>query len=134
VESQCSGQTGTEILRCAQDDKGRAEDDKGRAQGDKARERDDEGGRVVSGGVRVYNIATGVGTSLEALARLVCRVVGSDSRVVPATERSPEGDRVADLTCARTELGYAPSVDVEEGVRRMADSVAAEPERWRSDR
>lgn len=71
---------------------------------------------------RVYNIATGAGTSLEELARLVCRVAGSSSAVVPPPRGSSEGDRVADISLARRELGYTPMVDLEEGVRRTAGS------------
>jgi UDP-glucose 4-epimerase len=71
-------------------------------------------------GGRVYNVATGVGTSLQELARLVCRVAGSSSAVVPPSQDSSEGDRVADISLARSELGYTPMVDLEEGVRRTA--------------
>ena len=73
------------------------------------------------GAARVYNLATGVGTSLEELAQLVCRVLNSRSAVVPPEQVSPEGDRVADVTRARADLGYAPTVGLEVGVRRMAE-------------
>ena len=74
---------------------------------------------------RVYNLATGVGTTLEELARLVVRVVGSTSSIVPPTADADEGDRVADVSLARAALGYAPGVDLEEGLRRMAAWQAA---------
>ena len=73
--------------------------------------------------VRVYNVATGVGTSFDELARLVCRVVGSRSTVLlPASESdgAAPGDLVADVGRARSELGYAPTVGLEEGIKRMA--------------
>ncbi len=70
---------------------------------------------------RAYNLATGVGTTLETLARLVCSVTASRSLVLPPTGRSPEGDRVADLSRARRDLGYEPAVDLEQGVRRTAE-------------
>ena len=76
-----------------------------------------------SGGARVYNIATGVGTSLEELARLAQRVVGLNGVVVPPTQVSPEGDRVADISRARVELGYVPEVGLEDGLRRMAAAL-----------
>ena len=72
---------------------------------------------------RVYNVATGVGTSFEELARLVCRVVESPSTVL-LSERAPDGvgpgDLVANVGRARSELGYVSTVGLEEGVRRMA--------------
>jgi nucleoside-diphosphate-sugar epimerase len=77
------------------------------------------------GVARIYNLATGIGTRLEQLAHLVCRVVGSRSPVVPPKDRSPEGDRVADLARARRELGYAPEVDLEHGVRSTAQWFTA---------
>ncbi len=79
--------------------------------------------RPARGSAGVYNLATGVGTSLEELARLVCRILRSSSKVMlPPPAHSPEGDRVADMTRARAELGYAPMVGLEQGIRRMADS------------
>jgi UDP-glucose 4-epimerase len=81
----------------------------------------------MAGEARVYNLATGVGTSLEELAHLVRRVVGSGSPVVSPTGRSTEGDRVADLSRARRELGYEPTVDVEQGVRLTAEWFKALP-------
>jgi len=68
---------------------------------------------------RVYNLATGVGTTLHELAQLVCRVTGSRSEIVPPSSRSDEGDRVADIALAGRELGYAPLVTVADGVARL---------------
>jgi len=69
---------------------------------------------------RVYNLATGVGTTLEELARMVCTATHSASTIEPPAGRSPEGDRVADISKARTELGYEPLVSVTEGICRLA--------------
>ena len=68
---------------------------------------------------RVYNLATGVGTTLHELAQLVCAATGSRSEIVPPSSRSDEGDRVADIALARRELGYAPLVTVADGVARL---------------
>jgi UDP-glucose 4-epimerase len=68
---------------------------------------------------RVYNLATGVGTTLEGLARMVCEAVGSRSEIVPPSGRSAEGDRVAEITRARRDLGYEPLVTVSEGIARL---------------
>jgi nucleoside-diphosphate-sugar epimerase len=70
-------------------------------------------------GFRVYNIATGRGMALEALARTIVRSVGSRSRIVAPTETWQGGDLVADLRRARRELGYEPEIGPEEGLRRV---------------
>ncbi|MFN8526601.1 MAG: NAD-dependent epimerase/dehydratase family protein [Chloroflexota bacterium] len=74
--------------------------------------------------LRTYNVATGVGTSLEELARTICRLLGSSSPVVPATQTAAEGDRVANIDRARRELGYAPEVSVEQGLRALLGTGA----------
>ena len=79
-----------------------------------------------SGRARVYNLATGFGTSLDDLARAICKVVGSHSEIVPPDEASLEGDRVADVTLARNDLGFEPLVSLQEGLRRVAESVCGD--------
>jgi UDP-glucose 4-epimerase len=80
---------------------------------------------------RVYNLATGVGTTLHELAQAVCAAVGSRSEIVPPTARSDEGDRVADVSRARAELGYAPLVTVAEGLSRLVAGATPEGARPR---
>jgi len=64
-----------------------------------------------------YNIATGEGTTMEELARLVCQMTGSRSEIsVEHTESF--GYLVADITRARAELDYSPRVGLEEGLER----------------
>jgi UDP-glucose 4-epimerase len=70
-------------------------------------------------GFRVYNVATGQGTALEALAKEIVRSVGSRSRIVPPTETWRGGDLVADVRRARRELGYEPEISLEEGLGRV---------------
>ena len=72
---------------------------------------------------RVYNLATGLGTTLHELAQLVCAAVDSRSEIVPPTGRSAEGDRVADVARARAELGYAPTVTVSDGLARLVEGA-----------
>jgi UDP-glucose 4-epimerase len=74
---------------------------------------------------RVYNLATGTGTTLHDLAQQVRATVGSRSEVVAPSETSPEGDRVACISRARTELGYEPRVSVAEGIRRLVEEAPA---------
>jgi UDP-glucose 4-epimerase len=68
---------------------------------------------------RVYNLATGVGTTLYELAQQVCGSLGSRAEIVPPTGRSDEGDRVAEISLARTELGYEPQVHLADGLARL---------------
>lgn len=74
---------------------------------------------------RVYNLATGVGTTLLELARLVYTAVDSRSEIVPPRGRSAEGDRVADIARARAELGYEPAVSVADGLARLVEGALA---------
>ncbi len=64
-----------------------------------------------------YNVATGVGTSMEELAEMSCRVTHSRSQVRVESSAS-FGYLVADITRARGELGYSPQVDLKEGLER----------------
>jgi UDP-glucose 4-epimerase len=75
---------------------------------------------------RVYNLATGTGTTLQALALAVCQVLGSPSEIVPPDRRSDEGDRVADMTRARAELAFEPGVTVAEGLGRLLEGTPAQ--------
>jgi UDP-glucose 4-epimerase len=64
-----------------------------------------------------YNVATGVGTSMEKLAETVCRVTHSCSPI--RVESGPGfGHLVADISRARRDLGYSPQVGLEEGLER----------------
>jgi UDP-glucose 4-epimerase len=70
------------------------------------------------GGQRIFNLATGRGTSFHQLAETIVRLTGSTSPVdVRAAE--PEGtDLVADVTRAREELDFSARVPLGEGLRR----------------
>lgn len=64
---------------------------------------------------RVYNIATGRGTTLLAAARLVKWLTGSASPVV-ARLSEPEESFVADIGRAQHELGYEPRYTLRDGI------------------
>lgn len=70
-----------------------------------------------------YNIATGTGTSLAALADLIIHVTGSRSRV-ESKDGGGTDDLVADISLARKELDYAPRVELAEGLARTYDWLA----------
>ena len=61
-------------------------------------------------------------TTLHRLARAVCTQAGSSSEIVPPSEASAEGDRVAEVTLARNDPGFEPLVSLAEGLRRVAEA------------
>lgn len=74
---------------------------------------------------RAFNVACGKATTLLELASMIERAAGE-----PPVERSfaearagDIKDSVADISRARAELGYAPAVDVAEGLQRLVDHV-----------
>jgi nucleoside-diphosphate-sugar epimerase len=68
------------------------------------------------GSHRVYNVATGVGTTFRKLAELVVELTGSRSEVEDRIEDLPGRDLVADIGRAAAELGYTPCVDLRAGL------------------
>ena len=73
---------------------------------------------------RVYNIANGIGTSVNNLAAMVLRVLGSEMQPVYAKARSGEVKHlVADLSKARREFMFNPGYMLEKGLEEMFSSV-----------
>jgi UDP-glucose 4-epimerase len=67
---------------------------------------------------RVFNIATGVGTSFHELADAIVGLADSSSPVEVRLSE-PEGrDLVADVTRARVELGFSACVQLRDGLQR----------------
>jgi UDP-glucose 4-epimerase len=77
----------------------------------------------------VFNVASGVETSLRALAELLLKVMGSDLPVEFGPERAVNKvtRRHASTRLARDTLGFQAEVDIEEGLRRLVHW-------WRSER
>jgi UDP-glucose 4-epimerase len=71
----------------------------------------------------VFNIASGVETSLDELARTLLRVMGSDLSVEYGPERSVNGvtRRLADTSGAREALGFSAEVGLEDGLTQLVD-------------
>jgi UDP-glucose 4-epimerase len=76
---------------------------------------------------RAYLIATGVSTSNEELARLLCEVAGSYAEPIWDTSedhyRIPQKDVRFDVSAARRYLGFVPTVGLREGLRDLFESV-----------
>lgn len=70
-------------------------------------------------GGRVYNIACGAGISLNEIASRLREEIGADVEPVHGPDRV--GDvrhSLADISAARADLGYEPTVTLEEGIGR----------------
>jgi UDP-glucose 4-epimerase len=69
----------------------------------------------------VFNVGTGVETSLLDLAAILCRVMGADLGPVFGPERitNPVPQRVADTAHARDGLGFEARTHLEEGLVRL---------------
>lgn len=73
---------------------------------------------------RVYNVASGDETSLLDLWRAVQRVTGAyhlEPEFHPPRKVNPVPRRLADTTRAERELGFAATVSLDEGVRRLVE-------------
>ena len=76
---------------------------------------------------QTLNVGTqGPEVTVGALAQLIARVVGKDLEIVPlpATSGSP-ARRCPDMTKTFELTGYAPRVDLEEGIRRTYEAYRA---------
>jgi UDP-glucose 4-epimerase len=75
---------------------------------------------VVAG---TYNIASGTETSLLELAEALLRAMGSDLDVEHGPERPVNGvvRRLADIRAAERDLGWTPTIGLEDGLRMLVD-------------
>jgi len=76
----------------------------------------------------VFNIASGTETSLNDLALILLRVMGSNAAPEYGPERRVNSvpRRLADTSKARQSLGYQSTVSIEEGLRRLVSWWQAE--------
>ena len=73
-------------------------------------------------GGEVFQVATGIETSIADVAKLAQEVTGSTAEIRFEPKRSGEVYRSrADITKARRVLGFDPSIDLREGLARTAD-------------
>jgi UDP-glucose 4-epimerase len=77
--------------------------------------------RPADGSHRIYNIATGSGTTFSELAHEIVRLVRSTSTIEERIDEPPGRDLVADISRARDELGYAPCVELREGLKSYVE-------------
>jgi UDP-glucose 4-epimerase len=75
---------------------------------------------------RIFNIAAGSPASVNAVADAVGRILGKPVKRCFAPPRPGEiRDSWADVTAAKETLGYEPTVDLEEGLRRTIEHLGA---------
>ncbi len=68
----------------------------------------------------VYNVATGVETTIEALALKLISIAGQRSKPIYASPRAGDIRRsVGDISRARQELRYSPRTNLDEDLRRL---------------
>jgi nucleoside-diphosphate-sugar epimerase len=77
----------------------------------------------------VYNVASGVETSLQELAEALLRVMGSDLTIEYGPERAVNRvpRRLADTSAARRDFGFEAEIGLEEGLEMLV-------EWWRENR
>jgi UDP-glucose 4-epimerase len=75
---------------------------------------------------KVFNVACGDSVTLNRLVQLIAEITGRELIVDYAAPRPGDARHSrADITHARTELGYEPEVGLGEGLRRTAEWHAA---------
>ena len=77
----------------------------------------------------IYNVGTGVGTSIAGMAQAIVAAAGSGRLAFvawpPLAEQIETGDFVADISRIGAELGWRPAVTLDEGLRRTVASYRA---------
>ena len=71
----------------------------------------------------IFNVGSGVETSLNGLAQILLKVMGSDLKPQYGPERkvNPVPRRLADTSKAKRMLGFQAEVSLEEGLKRLVD-------------
>ena len=87
-------------------------------------------------GGRLFNVATGNGQSVEAMARLAMEVTGIEKPIVSTCDRvrppASEVDRLIGSAAAFTAAtGWQPQVSFRDGLARTAEAIRAHPEFYR---
>jgi nucleoside-diphosphate-sugar epimerase len=76
---------------------------------------------------RVYNVACGARISLNALLEEMRELIGTDVQAIHGPDRVGDVKHsLADITLARTDLGYEPTIEIREGLRLTTDYIRDE--------
>jgi len=73
---------------------------------------------------RGINIGSGRLTSFNELIKILCKVEGHEAKIRPLVDK-PVGvqSRYADVTILNNEIGWRPSISIEEGMRRVLEGA-----------
>jgi UDP-glucose 4-epimerase len=77
-------------------------------------------------GTRTLNVGTGVATSFAELAREVVEVAHSHSEIVMRASDAAGKDLVPDVSRARAEIGFEPTISLTEGLERYVAWLRSE--------
>ncbi len=77
-------------------------------------------------GWRVYNIATGVPTTVETLARIVAGTAGNSPSIDLSLAGRPGDSYLADVSRAKHELGYVAQIELREGIKSYLEWLKRE--------
>jgi len=82
------------------------------------------------GPFRIFNIGTGTGTTIDSLAHILKGLMNKNCRIqyLPLQPGEPSSS-VADITLAKTELGFTPRLKVEEKLRDVIEWNMKETDR-----
>ncbi|WP_052298510.1 GDP-mannose 4,6-dehydratase [Vulcanisaeta moutnovskia] len=75
----------------------------------------------------IYNIGSGIATSINELARLILEIMGKED-LRPLHAPSRPGDikhSIADITRAMRELRFKPGIKLEDGLRNLVSVYSA---------
>jgi dTDP-L-rhamnose 4-epimerase len=78
---------------------------------------------------RIYNVGSGIPTSVMEIAHQLCTALNGNSQVV-VTSQYRVGDIrhcYADMSRIKLDLGFVPSVSLKEGLHRFASWVLTQP-------
>jgi nucleoside-diphosphate-sugar epimerase len=80
---------------------------------------------VIEHGEGVYNVGRDDDLrSMQGIAALVCDLLDADPRLIILGEHDETITPVKDISCARLRsLGWAPEIDLEDGIMRVAESL-----------
>ena len=77
---------------------------------------------ALNGKEGIYNIGTGVETSVNELVHIFEKLLGKKIEHIYAAKRQGEVDRIAlDIAKAKKELGFEPKYNVEEGIKKTIE-------------
>lgn len=86
-------------------------------------------GESASADGRTYNVGSGTGTALVDAAKAIVGMAGGRVEHVawpPLAERVETGDFVADISRARSELGWSPAIDLRSGLEQTVSFYQSE--------